>query len=718
VLASVLLGTDELTEGLRGALRVLCEAHGWPAGRIWAVDAQDGSLREIVSWRQAAGAPAPVLRHHATAPVWLGREPVWIGDLSAHELASLARSDAGMVPATGALIPIRSRGGLVAVVDLSAPDGTAPGDEVMSLLHYAGAYLGRYYRRGLKVEQLRESEQRAVSTLELAAIGIAHVGDSGQFLYVNPQLCKMLGYTEQELLAKSVGDVSHPEDVRMSDEVREKLSCGEIDSFTLEKRYQRKDGATLWVNLTVSVKRDWQGNRVHDVAIVEDITARKTAEAQVHYLATHDSLTGLPNRAMFGELLAHSVETARRRENHCAVLFIDLDRFKIINDSLGHEAGDVLLKEIARRLRDCVRKSDVVARLGGDEFVVLMQDVDDRRQVSSVARAILSAAMRPVPILGQECRVTASIGICMHPADGQQDDTVLKNADMAMYVAKEEGKNNYKFYSSSLQSDVAGRLALESSLRSALEREEFSLHYQARVNLRSGAITGVEALLRWKSRDLGVVSPTQFIPVAEETGLIIPIGRWVLRAACAQNAAWLRQGLPPVRVSVNLSMRQLNDRELIRDIEAALRDSGLPPELLELEVTESMIMHNADHAIRVLGKIKSLGVHLAIDDFGTGYSSLAHLKRFPVDTLKVDRSFIRDVSRDQEDRAITEAIIAMGKTLSLTIVAEGVETSEQQAFLDQRACDEMQGYYFSAPIAPEEFASLLQKHTREAKPSS
>jgi diguanylate cyclase (GGDEF)-like protein len=479
----------------------------------------------------------------------------------------------------------------------------------------------------------------------------------------------------------------------------------------MEKRYLRKDGSTLWVNLTVAVKRDWQGHPVHDISIVEDISARKTAEEQVHYLATHDGLTGLPNRTMFAELLALSVETAKRHGNLCAVLFIDLDRFKIVNDSLGHEAGDALLREVSRRLRDCVRASDVVARLGGDEFVVLLQDVNSQAQVSAVARSMLSAAMRPVMILGQECRVTASIGICVHPAADQNDDAVMKNADMAMYMAKEEGKNTYKFYSPSLQASAAGRLALESSLRRALDRQEFTLHYQAKVNFRSGAITGVEALLRWQSQELGVVSPTQFIPVAEETGLIVPIGRWVLRTACAQNAQWLRQGLPPVRVSVNVSMRQLNDKDLIADVQAALSDSGLPADLLELEMTESMIMHNAEHAIRVLGEIKALGVRLAIDDFGTGYSSLAHLKRFPVDTLKVDRSFIREAPHDPEDRAITEAIIAMGKTLSLTIVAEGVETPEQQAFLSQRACDEMQGYYFSTPVTPEDFAALLRGHT-------
>lgn len=334
--------------------------------------------------------------------------------------------------------------------------------------------------------------------------------------------------------------------------------------------------------------------------------------------------------------------------------------------------------------------------------------------MAAIARSIISSVMKPVVILGQECRVTASVGICVHPVPGQEDNAVMKHADMAMYLAKEEGKNNYQFYTPSVQVHAAGRLALEANLRRALELDELSLHYQAKVNFESGAITGVEALLRWHNPELGSVSPTQFIPVAEETGLIVPIGKWVLSSACAQNAAWQRQGLPPVTVCVNLSMRQLDDARLITDVAEALQASGLPPDRLELEVTESMIMHNAERAIRVLHAIKALGVRLAIDDFGTGYSSLAHLKRFPVDTLKVDRSFIRDILSNTEDRGITEAIIAMGKTLSLTIVAEGVETAEQQAFLRDRSCDEMQGYYFSTPVKPEEFAALLAQHT--AKP--
>jgi EAL domain-containing protein (putative c-di-GMP-specific phosphodiesterase class I) len=318
-------------------------------------------------------------------------------------------------------------------------------------------------------------------------------------------------------------------------------------------------------------------------------------------------------------------------------------------------------------------------------------------------------------LTGEECRVTASIGISIYPGDGTDEQTLIKNADIAMYFAKEEGKNNYQFYSKDIQSQSKERLSIETNLRLALERKEFSLQYQAKLDFKTGAITGVEALLRWDNPFLGSVTPTQFIPVAEETGLIVPIGRWVMKTACAQNVAWQRQGLPPVCMAVNLSLRQLMDDNLLEDIKAALEDSGMEPNLLELEITESMIMQNPTRMIAVLTNIKKLGVRLAIDDFGTGYSSLSQIKHFPIDTLKVDRSFIRNLPQDSEDKAITEAIITMGKTLSLTVVAEGVETQEQKDFLRDHVCDEMQGFYFSKPIMPDQFGDLLRNHDPSSK---
>ncbi|MCM5678151.1 PAS-domain containing protein [Schlegelella sp. S2-27] len=455
---------------------------------------------------------------------------------------------------------------------------------------------------------------------------------------------------------------------------------------------------------------DSAGRFVGYRGIGRDITQQKQAEERIQYLATHDSLTALPNRAWFSELLNLALHTARRYDRKLAVLFIDLDRFKIINDTLGHEAGDTLLREVAKRLAHCLRASDVVARLGGDEFVVMVQEVDEPEQAAAVARKILAEVIEPIVVMGQPCRVTASVGICLYPTDGPDEQTLMKNADIAMYQAKEEGKNNYQFYSKEIKTLSLERLALESSLRTALQRGEFSLHYQAKLDLHKETITGVEALLRWNSAELGPVSPTQFIPIAEQTGLIVPIGKWVLRTACAQSVEWQRQGLPPVCVAVNISARQFSHEDLLEDVAGALRDTGMDPSLLELELTEGMVMHNTERAVRLLSDIKKMGVRIAIDDFGTGYSSLAQIKRFPIDALKVDRSFIRDLATDSADRAITEAIIAMGKTLSLTVVAEGVETQEQQTFLRDRACDEMQGYYFSKPVSAEDFAAFFRRH--------
>ncbi len=444
--------------------------------------------------------------------------------------------------------------------------------------------------------------------------------------------------------------------------------------------------------------------------VSREITDQKIAEARIQHLATHDSLTGLPNRAMFNQLLSHALTGAHRNERKVAVLFIDLDRFKFINDTLGHVAGDQLLQEITERFKKALRASDVIARLGGDEFVVLIEDVKSVDKVRTVARKLLSAAIKPVLLLGRECRVTASIGIALYPQDGVDEQTLMKNADIAMYFAKSEGKNNFQFYSNDITSQSLERLTLENNLRHAMENGELALHYRAKRDLCSGAITGVEALLRWDNPELGTVSPAQFIPAAEETGLIVPIGKWVLRTACLQNVAWQKQGLPPICMAVNLSVRQFGDEHLLTDLTEILAETGMAPHLLELEITEGMVIQNPAQAVKLLSEIKQLGVRLAIDDFGTGYSSLGQLKNFPIDTLKVDRSFIRDVATNNEDKAITEAIIAMGKTLSLTVVAEGVETREQEAFLREHACDEMQGYYFSRPIPGNEFAELLRDH--------
>ena len=436
---------------------------------------------------------------------------------------------------------------------------------------------------------------------------------------------------------------------------------------------------------------------------------RQQAEERVRHLAHYDELTGLPNRTMFNERLKHSLAQMRRIEHSLAILFLDLDRFKNINDTLGHEAGDRVLREVAQRLRACLRETDTVGRLGGDEFVVLIEEPPRPLNGTVVAQKILTAMAKPFLMQGQEFHITASIGISTSPDDGTDIQTLMKNADIAMYRAKEQGRNTFQFYSALINVHSMERFALESSLRRALERNEFLLHYQPKLDLASGRISGVEALVRWQTPQ-GLIPPAQFIQLAEETGLIVPIGEWVLKTACAQNKAWQKQGWAPVRIAVNLSPRQFAHENLLQDVARVLYETGLAPAFLELEITESMVMQNPERTITQLNSLSALGIHLSIDDFGTGYSSLNNLKRFPLDSLKIDRSFIKDLPGDSDDAAITQAIIAMAHSLRLRVVAEGVETVEQFDFLRDYHCDEIQGYYFSKPQAECDIAPLLRSN--------
>lgn len=443
-------------------------------------------------------------------------------------------------------------------------------------------------------------------------------------------------------------------------------------------------------------------------AQIGQFMARKQAEERVHHLAHFDELTGLPNRSMFNQRLGHALAQARRSDRPLAVLFIDLDRFKNINDTLGHEAGDRVLEEVARRLHGCLREGDTIGRLGGDEFVVLIDELPEPMHIAAVAQKILAAVVKPFILGAQEFNISASIGISTYPEDSADMQGLLKNADIAMYRAKEQGKNNYQFYSALMNIHTVERLALESGLRRALERNEFVLYYQPKVDIRSGRITGVEALLRWQQRPGELLAPAQFIALAEETGLIVPIGAWELKTACARNQSWREQGLPPLRIAVNLSARQFAQQDLLQDVARTLAETGLDPAGLEFEITESMVMRDPARAVKLLRSLKDMGLHLSVDDFGMGYSSLSHLKRFPLDSLKIDGSFVRDIPGDADGAAIARAIIAMAHSLRLKVIAEGVETEAQLDFLREHGCDEMQGYQCSEPVPEDALLRLLQ----------
>ncbi len=715
----VLAEGDSVAGALVEVMRVVCETLGWDCGRYFRMDDAAGVFRFAGSWHVPNPALERFVRYSADRTFAPGvgivgkagaGEPQWVADVSrdSRVVHHMMASDHNMRGAF--MFPVISDGKVVGVLSFTSREIRQPDKRLLQAARVIGMQIGQFVRRKNSEEAVRQSEERFRGLSALS---------SDMFWEQDEQYCftafsgvgsgKLPQARVESILDRKRWEQDYA-NMTAEDWAAHRAVLDARRPFRdLELCRVGPSGDKFWVSVSGEPVFDGSGAFKGYRGVGKDITERKLGEERIQYLANHDVLTGLPNRAMFTDVLHLAIENARRYHRSFAVLFIDLDRFKVINDTLGHEAGDRLLQEMGARLSETVRSSDVVARLGGDEFVVLVQEVSEGKQVEAVARKILSAAIKPVSIGGQECRVTASIGICMYPADAGDEQALMKNADIAMYRAKEEGKNTYMFYSEETNVHSFERLALESSLRRGLERGEFLLHYQAKLDLNTRRINGVEALVRWQHPDLGMVPPGQFIPLAEETGLIVPLGKWVLNTACAQNMAWRKSGLPPMLMAVNLSARQFADEHLLQDITDALRDSAMPPGLLELELTESMVMQNAERAGKVLAAIKQLGVRLAIDDFGVGYSSLTHLKHFPIDTLKVDRSFIRDIPQDHEDKAITEAIIAMGKSLNLTVVAEGVETLEQETFLREHACDETQGYYFSKPITGEQFAALLRR---------
>ena len=440
-----------------------------------------------------------------------------------------------------------------------------------------------------------------------------------------------------------------------------------------------------------------------------DITARKQTEQRIHHIAQHDALTGLPNRSLLQDRLAQAVAYSGRTGHAVWVMLLDLDRFKFVNDSMGHKAGDVLLMTIAARLRSALRDTDTVARLSGDEFVVILTEHHDEALSTDIVQRLMESVAQPVMLGTKEFFVTCSIGVAIYPSEGAPAESLIEHADIAMYRAKKVGRNNVQFYTPAMNEEAQERVRIESALRCALERNEFVLHYQPQVNLVSGQVVGMEALIRWQHPELGMVAPNRFICVAEETGLIVPIGAWVLRTACAQTRAWQQAGLGQLRVAVNLSARQFGAPNLLADIAAVLEHTGLPPDRLEIELTESLFMSDVSLAVELLHSMKNLGVKLSIDDFGTGYSSLSYLSRFPIDVLKIDRSFVADIGRDANDAAIVASIIALAHNLTLDVIAEGVETEEQLDYLRRHGCDEMQGYFFSRPLAADAFEALLKQ---------
>ena len=884
-----LAAADSASAALKTVIRAICETLNWECGRYWQVDQQADLLRAGESWSVADPAIEQFVaakREIVIQPgvglagqAWRSGEPTWVADIS-HDAQALR---SGLTVETGLRgafhFPVMAAGKTIGVMAFNSRWVREPDERLLQAVRAIGSQIGQFLQRKQAETVLRASEEQFRAIFAQAAVGITRVDLNGVLVEVNQKFCDMLGYAKEELLGRTVRDITHPDDYGQGSQYRAELTQGVARSASGEKRFFRKDGGILWARRTMSNASDAEGRPLYVISIVEDVTARKRdeqllalehavtrtlaeadtaaaglnavlrivceaegwelgryfaaddesgvlrfgeawgvkdqeierfiemsrtltygrgiglagrvwqsgeplwvadvnrdtrvsvagsaresgirgafvfplvsqgrtigvyifnsravrepeerllraihvigsqigqfiqrkqAEDKLAHLAQFDTVTGLPNRYLFKDRLSLTLVQAQRNDWSIGVLFVDLDRFKAVNDTYGHAAGDTLLRQVAGRLKDCVRSGDTVGRLSGDEFAVMLSDLAKADDAGLVAQKIVSALAAPFDLGGNTAYVSASIGIAVFPSDGADPDTLLKNADTAMYRAKEQGRNCYQFYLPQMNEQLSQRLQLQAQLRGALDRKEFLLHYQPKARLDTGAITGFEALLRWK-RGEALVSPAEFIPLLEESGLIVPVGEWVLRSVCEQIGRWSRQGATAQPVAVNLSVRQFQQKNLAAMVEQILKESGVNPKMLELELTETMLMSDAAEAVETLRELKALDVRLAVDDFGTGYSSLAYLKRFPLDVLKIDRAFIRDIVSDADDATIARTIISLAHSLKLKVVAEGVETEGQLSFLRSHGCDEMQGYYFARPLKVEDCTQALVEDRR------
>jgi len=559
------------------------------------------------------------------------------------------------------------------------------------------------------VNQALVLRERAIEA-STSAIVVTEAVEGHPTVYVNPAFERITGYTAAEVRGRSPR-LLYGADLDQHGVTEIRRAIQEQREGHAVMRCYRRDGSMYWNDVTVSPVRDEQGRVTHLVSIQHDITAMKAYETELHHQATHDALTGLPNRVLLQDRLLQTIQHAARKGHELWLVSMDLDRFKFTNSRLGHKGGDRLLQVVAARMRAAVRPLDTVARLGGDEFaLLLLAEHGASKPRADQLQRVLDKLAEPLVLDGVELFMSCSAGIAVYPADSDDPHVLAERADIAMYRAKEMGGNNYQFYTAAMNESLGERLRIESALRTALERREFELHYQPQVDTASGRIVGMEALIRWRHPEMGMVAPNRFIPLAEETGLILPIGAWVLRSACEQLRAWQGEGRGQLRVAVNVSARQLAEPDFVQSVALVLAQTGLKPQCLELELTESTVMNDVEHAVTVMRGLKKLGVQLAIDDFGTGYSSLAHLKRFEIDVLKIDQTFVRDLTVDPDDAAIVITIIALAGNLDLEVISEGVETEEQVAFLRQHGCHQMQGYYFSRPVPPAALLAVLEEN--------
>ncbi|MCG6552235.1 MAG: EAL domain-containing protein [Candidatus Magnetominusculus sp. LBB02] len=567
--------------------------------------------------------------------------------------------------------------------------------------------LNRFLTSQLSNRKQEEGDLRNLTfALEQSISAIIITDIAGNIEFVNNKFTDITGYTFDEVRGKTpriLKSGKHPPEFYKH--MWDTITVG--DEFRADLCNKRKDGTFYWELLSISAIKDAAGNITHFMAVQIDDTERHHADERLKQMAHFDVLTGLPNRSLYEERLNQTLLLAKRNKFNFAVMFLDLDKFKNVNDTIGHQVGDMLLKEVSQRLLSHVRKSDTVGRMGGDEFQILLSEVSRPDDAAVVADKIIQSIREPFFLNGHECRIGVSIGISIYPDDGDTMVTLTKNADLAMYHVKEHGRNRYEFFNPAMDEALQEKTKMEAALRVALEQDEFELLYQPQIDIKSGKLVGCEALIRWNHPEMGVISPVKFIPLAEETMLVVPIGEWVLRQACNQNRLWQKQGFHMERISVNLSALQFKDDMFVEKISAILKETGLEPHCLDVEITESGLMRNVDLSIETMDKLRGIGVKISVDDFGTGYSSLLYLKRFPIDILKIDQDFIRNCTTDASDAVITSTIISMAHRLKIKVIAEGVDDEGQLELLRVFSCDEVQGYIFSKPVSAADFDKLL-----------
>ncbi|WP_246311999.1 EAL domain-containing protein [Pseudaquabacterium terrae] len=729
--ARCLADADDVGVALKTVIQAICETEGWEYGRYWRADDAAGVLRFAASWCVPGSLLGPHMQSSEGAVfaagagmvgrAWATGQPLWVADLTQRKHVLQAQLGPGLNLHGASMFPVISQGRGIGVMSFVSRVVREPEPRLLEAFSVIGGQIGLFLQRKQREDSLRESEARferqALQQGLIAAFGqqaLANVGLEALLEQASKAAAAGLGVDRCDVLLRP--QASEGAFAPVSDGALAPVSEGELPqlqgaSSAIEAPISGRDGDYGVLAALADSQREFPRESHAFLQSLANALAtamdRHRTEVRLTWLAQFDPLTGLPNRSLLMDRLGQALAQAQRHGWIGAVLFIDLDRFKMVNDTLGHKAGDELLIQAAQRLKECVRASDTVARLGGDEFAAVLSQLTHADDAAHVAQKIIAALSRPFVLDGQAVHVSASIGIALYPRDGDEADLLLRNADTAMYRAKEQGRNASQGYLPAMNEQAPERLQLQTELRGALERREFVLQYQPKICLATGALAGFEALLRWQHPVRGLVPPLRFIPSLEETGLIIPVGEWVVRTVCEQLAAWQAAGMAVRPVAINLSARQFQQRELDATIGALVRASGIDAGLIELELTESMLMSDPEAAARTLRNLRSFGVRLSVDDFGTGYSSLSHLKRFALDTLKIDRTFVRDVTVDADDAAITVAIIELAHRLKLKVVAEGVETREQLDFLRAHQCDEVQGFYFAKPMTADDCVRLL-----------